>query len=92
MTDYKYNQGALDEIFEKAKDGPSLFEGLKSIDDYFLYWDLTAKEEEKLNQEFNSIQSISEIENIVIQEATAYDPGMETDYLKYEFVSLIQMT
>ncbi len=85
LSEYRYNQAALDKLFEKATDGQGILEGLKSIDEYFLYWDLTDREVEQLNEEFNSIHSIDDVTKIVIQEATVYDPSMGVDYEKYEY-------
>ena len=85
LSEYRYNQAALDKLFEKATDGQGILEGLKSINDSFMYWDLTDEEIEQLNEEFNFIHCIDDVTKIVIQEATVYDPGMGVDYEKYEY-------
>ena len=85
LHDYRNNQAALDRIFEKSTNGRDILEGLKAINEYFVYWDLTDKEEEQLNEEFDSIQNIGDVTKIVIQEATRYDSADAADYEKYEY-------
>ena len=86
LHQYRFNHTALDDIFEKATDGHGILEGLKSIDEFIVYGNLTDEEVEQLYEQFNSIHSIGDVVKIIIQETTGYDPGMGVDYEKYVYV------